>query len=100
MLFRSRGGEFAVIVFPYQTQLEEGAPSMVQEKLRALGKHAGIVVIDLLPTFRRASVEPGEPLFLDMWHPSARGHRVAAEEIFRALACARLLPGAVARCDA
>jgi len=95
---RARGGELAVVVFPYETQLEEDSPSAVQDELRALGVRAGVPVIDLLPVFRRASAEPGERLFLDMWHPSPRGQQVAAKEILRALACARLLPGVDARC--
>jgi len=96
---RARGAALAVVVFPYETQLQPGGRDALQEKLRALGERAGVVVIDLLPAFRRAAADPGEePLFLDMWHPSARGHAVAAEEIARALACARLVPDGAARC--
>ena len=97
---RARGGELVLVVFPYQTQLEPGAGDALQQKLRTVGERAGITVIDLLPAFRRAaSAADTGALFLDMWHPTARGHRVAADELFRALACARLLPGVVARCD-
>ena len=97
---RARGGELVLVVFPFQTQLEAGAPSMLQDALRKLGERAGIVVVDLLPAFRRAAAAGGEPLFLDLWHPTSRGHMVAAEEIVRALACAHLLPGGVGGCDA
>lgn len=97
---RARGGALALVVFPYQSQLDAGAPETLQEGLRALGERAGIPVIDLLPAFRRAAASGGEPLFLDLWHPTARGHRVAADEILRALACARLLPGLDAACVA
>ena len=95
----ARGGTLAVVVFPWETQLAADASATLQEQLRALGERAGFLVIDLLPAFRRAAAEAGEPLFLDLWHPTQRGHQVAAQEIFRALACARLLPAVTARCD-
>lgn len=97
---RAAGARLAVVVFPYETQLAPGAPETLQVALRTLGERRGIAVIDLLPAFRRAAAASGEPLFLDLWHPTARGHRVAAEEILRQLACERLLPGADAACPA
>lgn len=96
---RARGGELVVVVFPYATQLAADAPVALQEKLAQLGARAGLQVIDLLPAFRSAAAAAPEPLFLDLWHPTARGHQVAADEIFRALACARRLPGVEARCE-
>lgn len=95
---RARDATLVLVVFPYQTQLEAGAPAKLQEALRALGERAGILVVDLLPAFRRAAAEGADPLFLDLWHPTARGHRIAAQEILRALGCARLLPGVAATC--
>jgi len=97
---RAHGAPFAVIVFPYQGQLALGAPSTLQNALSALGERAGFPVIDLLPAFRRAAAAGGAPLFLDIWHPTQRGQEVAADEIFRQLACKGLLPGVAARCDA
>lgn len=95
---RSAGGELAVVVFPYQSQLQPGGADVVQAKLRALGARAGLPVIDLLPAFRRAAgASDAAPLFLDMWHPSVRGHSVASDELFHALACEHLLPNADAR---
>lgn len=96
---RARGGAFVLVVFPWETQLGTDAPTAVQEDLRTLGERLGFPVIDLLPAFRRAAELPGEPLFVDLWHPSRRGQQVAAREIFRQLACARLLPGVDARCE-
>lgn len=97
---RARGGELAVVAFPYQTQLAPNGRDAVQRKLRALGERTGITVIDLLPAFRAAAGVAGAgPLFLDMWHPTARGHQVAAEALYRALACAGLLPGVTVSCD-
>ncbi len=96
---RARGGELVVVVFPWATQLAAGAPVALQEALAQLGARKGVQVIDLLPAFRRAAVAaPDEPLFLDLWHPTARGQQVAAEATLDALACAGRLPGLAARC--
>jgi lysophospholipase L1-like esterase len=88
----AHGERLAVVVFPFQAQVEQGIADVLQQKLRAMGARAGIPVVDLLPSFRRAAAQPGERLFQDMWHPAARGHRVAAEELFCALVGAQLLP--------
>lgn len=97
---RARGGELVVVVFPWATQLAEGAPVALQEAIVQLGARAGLAVVDLLPAFRRAAAaHPAELLFLDLWHPTARGQEVAAEAIFRALACTGRLPGVEARCE-
>ena len=85
------GARFAVAVFPYATQVDGRAPARVQEHLTALGRQAGWTTIDLLPAFR-AAARPGTPLFSDPWHPTAAGHRVAAEAILARLRCQGLLP--------
>ena len=48
----------------------------------------------LLPTpaFRAASQKSDAPLFLDLWHPSAAGHRVAAEALAAELTRQGLVP--------
>ena len=96
---RARGGQLAVVVFPWSTQIAGDGPAPLQKALAELGTRTGIPVIDLLPAFRAAAAESAEPpLFLDLWHPTARGHAVAADAIVRALACARMLPGVAADC--
>lgn len=95
---RARDAQLAVVVFPYATQLEPEASDRLQEKLRELGARADVPVIDLLPAFRRAARESDEPLFLDLWHPTARGHRVAARALLHELACAGLVPLAAKGC--
>ena len=96
---RARGGQLAVVVFPWSTQIAGDGPAPLQKALAELGTRTGILVIDLLPAFRAAAAEsPEPPLFLDLWHPTARGHAVAADAIVRALACARMLPGVAADC--
>jgi hypothetical protein len=78
------GARFLVLAFPYPAQLQGREPHPVQERVLELARRHGWTVIDPLPAFRRAR---GTPLFLDWWHPTAAGHRVAAEETLRVLAC-------------
>lgn len=97
---RARGGRLAVVVFPWATQVAAAGdrPAPLQDAIAALGARDDILVVDLLPAFRRAALASAEPLFLDLWHPTARGHEVAAAAIFDALACAGVLPGVAADC--
>ena len=83
------GAGFALVVFPSPGQVD-GVDGPVPEQLRALGARRGWAVVDLLPAFRAA--RGATPLFLDIWHPTPFGNRVAARETARALACAGLLP--------
>src|SRR5207247_10409749 len=86
------GARFAVVVVPYSTQLDGKVGDHLERRLVALGDEAGWVTIDLLPAFREATA-PGEgPLFIDLWHPTAAGQRVAAEALLAQLACRGLLP--------
>ena len=88
----ARGGaRFAVLAFPYRAQLGGPDPHPVQERLGELASRHGWLLVDPLPAFR--SAQRGEPLFLDWWHPTPAGHRAAAQETLRVLACdAGLLP--------
>jgi len=81
----------AIVVFPYAGQLDATGTPRLQERLLALGRVSGRLTIDLLPAFREAA-RAGEALFLDAWHPSARGHGVAAATVADQLACAGLVP--------
>jgi lysophospholipase L1-like esterase len=85
---------FAVVVFPHKRQLQEEASSLLQTRLVTLGREAGWPTIDLLPAFRRAARGSPEPLFMDQWHPTPAGHRVAAEEILSQLRSLDLVPAA------
>ena len=93
---RALGAGFAVIAFPYPAQLSTGGEHPVQSRLVALGAANHWATVDPLESFRAAS-RGGEELFLDWWHPTPAGHRLAAREISDALACAELLPPLVAR---
>jgi lysophospholipase L1-like esterase len=88
------GADFALLVFPHYKQLQRPAgagPDPVHERLLELARAEGIAVVDLLPAFRRAQAS-GNPL-LDYWHPSSRGHALAAATIEHDLGCIGMLPG-------
>ncbi len=103
---RARHVPIVLVVFPVEVQLDEATIARyrrdfgvtvprealdgdAQRRLRAFGAAHGVPVIDLLPALRAAG---GEDLYLRMGlvrfdpvHPSPRGHRIVAEEIYRAL---------------
>lgn len=80
------GARFAVLAFPYPQQVTRSGPDSVQERLVAMARRHGWTVIDPLPAFRAAHAA-GTRLFLDWWHPTDAGHRIAAEQTLRVLAC-------------
>ena len=84
---------FGVVVFPYPKQLREPSRDGVAQGIAALGRDAGFAVIDLTQAFRAAS-QARDALFLDLWHPSPAGHRVAAEALAAELPRQRLVPDA------
>jgi hypothetical protein len=87
------GARFAIVAFPYSTQLEPAAAATLQSALRRLGEERGWPVVDLLPAYRRARASaPADALFVDLWHPTARGYDVAGEALAAALACSGLVP--------
>jgi len=92
---KAGGASFAILAFPYQKQLAEPSPHPVQTQLAALGREHGWPVVDPLTAFQEAHNER-TPLFIDWWHPTPAGHRLAAIAIARALACGGQL-GAEAR---
>jgi hypothetical protein len=89
------GASFAILAFPYQKQLAEPPPHAVQEHLAQLGAKHGWSVIDPLGAFQEAHATR-TALFIDWWHPTPAGHRLAAIAIANALACGGQL-GAEAR---
>jgi lysophospholipase L1-like esterase len=88
----AHGARFGVVVFPYPKQLREPARDGVAQGIAALGSDAGFAVVDLTQAFRAASQTNDAPLFLDLWHPSPAGHRVAAEALAAELARQGLVP--------
>lgn len=88
---RDAGAGFALLAFPHPGQLARTEADPVQQRLVALGRRNGFATVDPLRAFRAAS-RRDEKLFLDWWHPTPAGHRLAASELERQLACAGLLP--------
>jgi hypothetical protein len=87
---RQAGAGFAVLAFPYRAQLDRSGPDPVQERLHALALANGWTLVDPLPRFL-AERSDASPLFVDWWHPTGAGHRIAAEVALDTLACAGAL---------
>jgi lysophospholipase L1-like esterase len=86
------GARFAVIVFPYATQVDGRVADTVERRIAAAGDEAGWNTIDLLPAFLQGARDGTGPLFIDLWHPNDAGHRVAADALAAELACRGLVP--------
>jgi lysophospholipase L1-like esterase len=91
---RRDGAELLLVVFPSRFQLdrvralaekgtldaqEEGRITLAQARLQREAAVLGVPFLDLWPAFREAG--PAAFGVLDREHPSAEGHRLAAEEI-------------------
>jgi hypothetical protein len=87
------GAHMTVVALPYPAQLDGQADANLQRRLAAIGRSGGWETIDLLPPFLAAG---DTELFLDLWHPTKLGHRLAAQHILDTLACDNLLPTALA----
>jgi lysophospholipase L1-like esterase len=83
----SRKHEFRVLVavFPRFGQHLNRFPQE-HEYARALAETHGFALLDLRATFRRCrAAAPSTPIATDTWHPSAYGHRCAAEAMASSL---------------
>ena len=69
-----------------------------QRQLEEMGREEGWQAIDPLPAFREAA--RSQRLFADAWHPTASGHRFAAEVVARTVRCRGLVPGEPTGCNA
>ena len=87
---RTVGARFAAVVFPNSTQIDGKGSDDIDRDIAALGDAGGWQTIDLLAAFRRG--RDAGPLFIDVWHPTAAGHRIAADALAVALPCKRLVP--------
>src|SRR3990172_1582289 len=79
------GAGFVVLGFPFAAQLEDPARRGAQVHLDQMGRQEGWDTIDLLPAFQEGT--RSQRLFADAWHPTAAGHRLAAQVVARELAC-------------
>jgi lysophospholipase L1-like esterase len=84
------GARLVVVAFPFAAQLEDPRRTSARDELVRIGHQEGWETIDLLgPFLARAR---SERLLADAWHPTAAGHRLAAEVTARELACRGLVP--------
>lgn len=82
-----RGIAFLVVVHPYLPPSGgwEAYPwHEAHDQVRAAGREHGFAVLDLLPEFAASGHAP-EELAVDLIHPNARGHEIAARAVARAL---------------
>jgi hypothetical protein len=85
------GSEFGIIVFPSAADIDpdrehEGAAiSLVR-----IGTEERWEVIDLTPALQHSGLSR-QDLFMDLWHPTPRGHRIAADGLAGELRKRRLL---------
>lgn len=85
----SRGAQLVIVIAPLAYQMDEEYPFLPQTLFARYCSERSLPCLDLLPAFRENG---GEDLFIgqrrgyvDIWHFSARGHAVAANEIRRFL---------------
>jgi hypothetical protein len=84
-----------VVIFPIEFQVFDDSFSTLPQTIYSnWTNNSGSLTVDLLPAYRQAcEAKPGGEciledryLFADVWmHPSAFGHRIAAEEINKAI---------------
>lgn len=63
-----------------------------QDELGKFASRHGWLFVDPLPAFQSAAKSASASLFLDVGHPSEAGHRILAQELYRNLNQAGLLP--------
>lgn len=86
------GSDFGVIVFPAASEIAADPDAVsAGARISSMGDEEGWEVVDLLPAYR-ATAQDVQTLFIDVWHPTALGHEVAAEEIARSLRARGLGP--------
>ena len=86
-LSADHGFDVVIAVFPRLARLDPYPFHEDHAEVTALAQARGFEVLDLLPTFQACARERGSlaSLRLDRWHPSAAGHRCAAEALARRL---------------
>lgn len=77
--------QMGIVVFPYPAQFDSDDETRLQQRMRRLTAERGWREIDLYSALSAAA--PVSELFFDLWHPTVLGHRIAAEQIARSLAC-------------
>lgn len=89
-----RGGRTAFVVAPRQVKAETEYPRTVEytKATREAAAAAGVPLADVYVEFRAAEAESAAEIYLDAFHPSAKGHARYATIVARALRDAGVLP--------
>ncbi len=90
---KERGIDFVIVLFPTAFQINSSQhPDTPQKALNKRAAAAQIQLVDLTPIYKAACEDLGpracdgyvNELFVDVWmHPTALGHRLAAEALFQ-----------------
>ena len=70
-----------VVVFPMFKNFPPQAERSEHRRIEALSRAQGFHHLDLVPTFETCRGAAAEPAWLDVYHPSARGHGCVGEAI-------------------
>ena len=84
-LSRREGFEVLLAVFPYLPKLYEQEHAREHAKLARLARELGFDHLDLRPTFQSCRADSPEKLRFDRYHPTAAGHRCAADAMATAV---------------
>jgi len=90
------GSDFAVLVVPYGAQLSDDSSAALQEILQLIAAQRAWLMIDPLPSFRKAYAG-GVEVLMDEWHPTPGGHRILSQELLAVLTCRAPLPAPALR---
>jgi hypothetical protein len=93
-LARTRSVPVMMVIFPLLTDdLDNGYPFKAEHELVAkTAKENQMVVLDLFDEFRRNAPSELRQNPIDWEHPSAHGHLIAAEAIYKELVARALVP--------
>ena len=84
---KAKGIRLTLVLFPFYEQVAEGASVEAQARITKMASDLGVDVVDLLGSFRKAGARAGKLFLVPLDHqPSARGYRLAAASVGRAIA--------------
>lgn len=97
---QATGAKVALMPVPMRWQVEPGVvdprawvdASHYQDAVGRYARRQGWLLVDPLPAFLQAAAGGQPSLFLDVGHPNEAGHRLLAQELYRSLNQAGLLP--------
>ncbi|HYU32253.1 MAG TPA: SGNH/GDSL hydrolase family protein [Thermoanaerobaculia bacterium] len=84
-LSRREGFEVLLAVFPYLPKLYDGEHARQHARLERLARELGFHHLDLRPAFRDCRAGGADKLRFDRYHPTAAGHRCAADAMAAAV---------------